>query len=696
MKASSPILARQYLYLGIKMFFSALLVLCTVDVAVNLRLVQEVSRGHPFHSRTLDYLSLILMDSQIAFGAAIVCLFGGALAAFLSRRLDASRESIAMLSAALSAIVMLSETYLLWGLSKPNIIRGILVSIAIGAFLWSILRYVLEKRVVRQLGFSDMIQYALFPALFVGFGNLILRLASRSAWADVAIDCIPVLLLLVSLLLLYRSKSTIWRAVFRWLPVWALLPIIAYSIISSSFYGKSHERTSTESVRGRPHIILIILDTVRADHMECYGYSRNTMPNLESWSKDALIARRAVSPAGWTPPAHASIFSGRTVSLHGIHSGFGEWPFYTRAFENIAWLPEQLAKEGYYCLAVTANSMAIPPDVTGFKRVLNPMHTRWTFSTMGALADRLSPLSQRFSERTRWRMPYLDARQIVDVVIRALPEGDGPVFLFVNFLDAHAPYNPPVRALRRLGVAPGHTFSRYIQYPKLNRIWDSLPESKTPDLIDLYDGEMHWLDSQLNRLLLWIDERLGKESVVIVSSDHGEELGEEGRIGHYYGLHQSILHVPLFVRGPDLPIGDLEQIVTLRNLYDFIHLLGMGRKPGIETLTQIDDYGMISERYPNGRHIRVFGPEYGRHWISLFEGDYKAVGPSEYGFQFFEVRESGFDQEVEVANPPCAAALRERIDSYWRENRDPREEMYEYEARDEKDLKKLRSLGYIK
>jgi hypothetical protein len=466
----------------------------------------------------------------------------------------------------------------------------------------------------------------------------------------------------------------------------------AYSCLSSQFYGNYQKEIRKGPVRLRPNIILIVMDTVRADHLKSYGYQRDTMPALERWAKGALVAKRAITPSGWTTPAHASIFSGRTVSRHGIHCSPKSLST-TRSFEDILWLPERLAAEGYYCLAVSANPLAIPPDAVGFHRVLIPRRHDWYDSSLGALFDHISPLTKNISEWMRWRMPYVDAKGIVDIAMRAVPDDDRPLFLFVNFLDAHSPYNPPAFALKLLGIQAAHLFGRYQRSRPLTRRWGLLPEGKLQNLADLYDGEMRWLDLHLEKFLRWIDERYGENTIVIITSDHGEELGEKGRIGHYYGLSQNLIHVPLYMRSPGLEPGELEEVVSIRNLYDLICLSAKGGTSNIESLVQTDDDGLISERYPSYSNLRVFGREHYRPWVSMIKGKYKAVGPSDYGFEFYDVETSGFDREVAALNPSLEKSLRARLDEYWIESRDTREEISQSPS--EEEIEALRAIGYV-
>jgi hypothetical protein len=375
-----------------------------------------------------------------------------------------------------------------------------------------------------------------------------------------------------------------------------------------------------------------------------------------------------------------------------VHYGSDPATFKTNAFEGIAWLPSEVAKEGYLCMGITANSLAVPDEVTGFRHLLCPRRDRWKRATIAALVEWYGRLRNPLSERLRWRVPYADAGQITDLAIRAVPESERPVFLFINYLDAHSPYDPPRSALQLLGLPTDHKLPRYLSHRELTRRWNSLPGNTGEVLRDHYDGELRWVDLNLDRLLGWIDQRFGDDAIVIITSDHGEELGEEGRVGHEYGLAQRLIHVPLFIRSPQLSKGELRDTVNLRNLYEFIRRSAAGERPGASVLTHVDEYGVIAERYPSGSNGKTVGPEYARPWVALIEGRFKGVGPSTHNFQYFDIGESGFSADIPAPQGLFSDTLRARIDRYWARHRDSRGES---DADREKNLERLRSLGYI-
>jgi hypothetical protein len=386
------------------------------------------------------------------------------------------------------------------------------------------------------------------------------------------------------------------------------------------------------------------------------------------------------------------------VSDHGIHYASGRRPggeiIRSKPYEDLPWLTTKLTEEGYHCIAVSANDMAVPPEM-GFHRRLIPSRHAWLKHGLGAMGDRLFPTSRRLSEVLRWKMPYADAKATVDLAMRAAPEGDTPLFLFVNLLDAHSPYNPPASALRDLGVRGERVFDRYWTHRDLTRQWEQFGDGAAGALADLYDGELRWIDRHLERLLAWIDDRYGEDALVIITSDHGEELGEEGRVGHEYGLSQRLIHVPLILKARFLDPGTLESVTSLVSLYGFMVEAASGHEPSASILARPGIYSAISERYPSRYNSLELGEGYDRVWVSVIEGNHKAVGPSPYGFEFFEIPEDAFNLEVSVPSGPVAEALQQKIDDYWRDHRDVRDRPQDEEGLSEEGKRRLRSLGYI-
>jgi glucan phosphoethanolaminetransferase (alkaline phosphatase superfamily) len=683
----------RFLPLFTAFFLVAMLALYVIDITVNLALGEKLIIGDPIVAGWKDFFGLLQAEAPVAFGCAIASMIAGAIIAKLLKRQCMEREATIVLSVVISTLTILSSTNSAWNFSSSQIPLAMVIAAIFGAPLWLLFRLIPRKSRNTWVGFQEILTIVVSPSLFLGLCSLSLARIVQHKSVETVVDVAWTILILVLLSISFLSRVPARRLTAAIVIAASSIPIAVLACFSTIPKLEASGVALPESQIDRPDIILIVLDTVRADHLMRYGYSRNTMPALDKWSASALVANRAVSPAGWTTPAHASILSGLPVSLHGVHYGPRNGPFTTTAFDAVPWLPQLLRQEGYYCLAISANPLAVPAEVKGFQHIISPSREMWVGATIAALLERYGRLHNPLSEWLRWRTPYADAKSIVDITMGAVPDGNAPVFLLVNFLDAHSPYNPPGEALALLGITPSRSIPRYLSHNELTQRWSALPAERQQIVSDLYDGELRWIDLQLERLLVWLNTRFGPDALVIITSDHGEELGEEERVGHEYGLSQKLIHVPLFIKGPSLMSGGIEDILSLRSLYEFILQYARGASPDIQALTLGDEFGVISERYPSGVNGKSLGREYERPWVALFEEGIKGVGPSSHGIQVVNVTISGFDQEIPVSDEEVVNGMSDKIDRFWKAYRDEMREE-ETELPSKEDQMRLRSLGY--
>ena len=664
--------------------------LWSIDVLVNLGVLRDLSDGAAFpFARIRDFFGLFIAVIPLGVVVGLGAVAGGPIAARLLRSDEPARESLALLAGGLAALGVLVP------LGWPPTPWTVLCTAGIGFVSFLGIRLVKLESCVPTFGRSQLL--TAFPALALAFlaDALTRERPARYTW-------IALLALLGVGLTAVNTRNGRLRQLLGCLPVLASVGVATALAVAGAHYGEPPHGSRLAGRTAAPTaIVLIVLDTVRADHLAVYGYERNTMPALEKWARRAVVVKRAVSSAGWTAPSHASIFSGLRVSAHGIHyasdpaghTGTGNPVLRTRARAGVRWLPERLRKHGYRTLAVTANLLAVPDEVRGFDVLLEPTRGDLASATLGRLTDLCWPLWERISERLQWRMPYVDAEGIVDIATRAA-QGVRPLFLFVNMVDAHSPYNPPEEALRLLDLSPGHVFGRYHVHQNLTRMWPSMGKDKHRYLSALYDGELRFLDLQLARLLDWVDIEFGDDALVVVTADHGEELGEDGRVGHEYGLAQSLIHVPLLIRGPGLSPGTIEAPVSLRALPDLILAAASHGHVAIRDLVR-ENFPVISERYPSTHNASTLGDDYLRPWVAAIEDDLKVVGPSSAGVRWTALDPSDFDEVKKGTLPERGRALSDWIDAYWLHSWDRRGEHADQSPGGTK-LEQLRALGYVK
>jgi len=250
-----------------------------------------------------------------------------------------------------------------------------------------------------------------------------------------------------------------------------------------------------------PDVVLVTLDTVRADRMGFLGSPRGLTPNLDALAKESLVFERASSQAPLTTVSHATILSGTYPPFHTVQD------FGLRLPGSVPYLPDLLKASGYRTAAFVGSLILDPkgPIAPGFDR---------GFEVYDAGFHRRPPGADPY--RTK-------ERRGAEVVARALRWLDqrppGPLFLWVHLYDAHDPYDPPA--------------------PFAARFKDS------------YDGEIAAVDAAVGDLLAGLRaRRLLGDALVVVASDHGEGLGDHGEATHGVFLYDATIHVPLLVRRP--------------------------------------------------------------------------------------------------------------------------------------------------
>jgi arylsulfatase A-like enzyme len=312
-----------------------------------------------------------------------------------------------------------------------------------------------------------------------------------------------------------------------------------------------------------PNILLVVMDTVRADHLSLSGYARDTTPFLRRLAGESTVYDRAVSPSPWTMPSHASLFTGQYASVH-------QATFEHRYLSSeVVTLAELLKKSGYATAAFSANPNVSSAfnfqqgfdafyelfrltglwDVAGLDPVAKLRALKWIRPVLGI--SRMKGSDRAAKETRRFVSHWLDSR--------SREEKARPYFIFINYMPAHLPYNPPP-PFRKLFLdrpvsPPVKKLMKDAFYPD---VWTLMatPGSMNPDdyaqLASLYDGEIAYLDSCLEGLIAMFRERGSLDNtVVIITSDHGENLGDHGGLlNHSFSIHQSVLHVPLLVRYP--------------------------------------------------------------------------------------------------------------------------------------------------
>jgi arylsulfatase A-like enzyme len=310
------------------------------------------------------------------------------------------------------------------------------------------------------------------------------------------------------------------------------------------------------SARAPAGAILIVVDTLRADHLGLYGYPRPTSPGLDAWSAQAAVFEQAFSASPWTLPSFGSMLTGETPSLHAAGRRVREsnWTISNRLNEALPTLPEALAAAGFATGAIVNNPF-LPPSV-GLDRGFATYDYRPPSASDERRADAVVDAALAWLDRHR---------------------DDERFFLMVHLIDPHMNYDapPPFRGKFTAELAGG--FALPVAAPrKIHRRAHTMGEAERAFVRAAYDEEIAFVDRELARFFEALRARsLWQRLLVVLTSDHGEELFEHGGFEHGHSVHQELLRVPLLFWGPGVAPARHQEPVSLVDLPETL-LAGLG------------------------------------------------------------------------------------------------------------------------
>ncbi len=299
------------------------------------------------------------------------------------------------------------------------------------------------------------------------------------------------------------------------------------------------------------HLVLITLDTVRADKLGCYGYFRDTTPNLDRFAQQCVRFTRCLSPIANTTPSHASILTGVYPYEHGILDNF----FLRPAVEQ------------------SALSLKTSPTLRTFAQSVDALGVRTGGFVAATPVKKSTGLHVGFATFTE--PPSREPRRTAkEVLADALPfldaAGDAPFFAWLHFFDAHGPVKPPKTPPKRY-LELFKTDAQLSEWLAQRSFPDECEGEHagamaTTDASNLYDGCLRFLDDQLAPLFARLDEEDRRaDTVVVIVGDHGHGIGQHGQMSHGTAWDEQY-HVPLLIRAPGLSPGTVESLVSTIDL----------------------------------------------------------------------------------------------------------------------------------
>jgi arylsulfatase A-like enzyme len=313
------------------------------------------------------------------------------------------------------------------------------------------------------------------------------------------------------------------------------------------------------AIPGSPNVLVVVIDTLRADHMALYGYSRETTPHLDAIAKQGVVFDNDISPSPWTLGSHASMLTGRYPHEHGVDHDVALGTTYPT-------LPEVFARSGYRTGGVSANvhyfarRTGLARGFIHFNDYFYSVEDMFSRTLWGRIVHKYAPDSPRFDEVfARNRAPQVN-QELLSWIDQ---DRSKPFFAFINYFDVHDPYQPldPYRKMFNhadTNAAPPQIDQRIDrkEHPYLYRLSHMSPRD-FQDQVDAYDGATYYVDEQIANLFSELDKRgLSQNTLVVITSDHGECFGDHGLLGHWNSLYREIVHVPLIYYWPGkIPAG---------------------------------------------------------------------------------------------------------------------------------------------
>ncbi len=448
-----------------------------------------------------------------------------------------------------------------------------------------------------------------------------------------------------------------------------------------------------------PNVILIVLDTVRADRLSIYG-NRVAVNNLEKIAREALVFENCIASSSWTLPSHASLFTGMYPVEHGAHiilkheSTLRGFPIPRRLSLSFETLAELFSKSGYQTVAVSSNTPLFIPEINlhqGFHSVdrregIGAFYFSYPFHPIFHVFCVLTNIMPKHSILFRTAE---DMNQNTFPVLERI--STAPFFLFLNYMDAHAPYRPP-RPFDGYFLKTAFPQLHKIRIFFLNSFKKLSKQSKDSFLLSQYDGELAYLDHHLGNLFSRLKELdIFDSSLIVITSDHGELFGHKGLYEHKGPLYDGVVRVPLLIKFPFSRItGRNRTMMTLSDLLPTILKVCDIPIPADISAQQVEKRvgPVVTEFYDNAT---------GEHRALYYE-KYKLMqyGSGKSSELYDLERDPGEKINLAEKFPDVTAALQEKL-TEWKNKHKPQwvsKDTHTTESSDEL-RHQLKALGYI-
>jgi len=307
----------------------------------------------------------------------------------------------------------------------------------------------------------------------------------------------------------------------------------------------------------KPNVLVVVMDTVRADHLSLYGYGRDTSPNLKKLAADSVVYTQVMAPSDMTLTSHASLFTGLYATWHGAYCQPPEAAHGRVLNPGATTLAETLSAKGYSTLGVAAN-LYLRADF-GLQRGFQNFQIPRPVPVLGAdeswylLRISMRRLMNSVVSTSQFDRLFTRGDDVNQELYKAMnTQSRAPFFVFVNYMDAHFPYIPPAPFDRMFPGKDDKLFQGDLEeaQEKVMRGKTFRPEEYS-HLLSQYDGGIAYTDAQIGKLIEWLKQsNLYDNTLIVITSDHGEAFGERNLVLHGNSVYQNLLHVALMIKYP--------------------------------------------------------------------------------------------------------------------------------------------------
>ncbi len=477
------------------------------------------------------------------------------------------------------------------------------------------------------------------------------------------------------------------RVFVKNLRIWLLVPLIflAFTACNSA----SVPTSSKASI----NVVIIVMDTARQDRLACYGYEKNTSPNLTRLAAKSATYTRAYTPGGWTAPAHASLFTGLFSIAHQTTQE--NW----RMGDHLTTLAEVFKAQGYETIGIVENAM---------------LNTRFNFN---------KGFSQYYES---WRFAKEGENIAFSLFKKSLAKRNTkkPFLTFINLNEPHSPYNSSEQFYYQFVSDRSITIEENM-WREFFSGEKTFTENEIRHLNELYDAELLYVDYLIEKMIQELQTRnLWEETVFIVTSDHGENIGDHGMMDHVFSLNESVIKIPLIIHYPKFfPPGIRHEYpVQLTDIFPtLLEIIGadatrypsqgrslIGRKPGDNAL-------ILSEYYYPKQALEAMGKrglvkldekktpldKYKRRIKALIKEDMKLIWGSDGRHELYNLRRDPQEKENLIARQEYAKTVQELLkllDNLMGKYdlKMPKARPVKQEELDEATRQRLKSLGYVR